>query len=156
MIEWFSSKMVTSITVLVIAASFTGLFSMQADYYRTQELEDLANAITDLVTEVELLDGQVWVEVNWTVSARSHGLPREFHGKPYVIRFTPERPYVAWQGQVVPGRFFPSDIRLIGSDGEETHLLEIASAIGFTLESSPIWTEWGLEHALSIRPVLMP
>ncbi|MCK5251473.1 MAG: hypothetical protein KAQ96_00935, partial [Thermoplasmata archaeon] len=66
--------------MLIIAVSFTGLFSMQADYYRTLELEDLANAITDLVTEVDLLTCEARVEVNWTVSATSHGLPREFHG----------------------------------------------------------------------------
>ena len=37
--------MATSVAVLVIAASFTGLFSMQADYFRTLELEDLLQKI---------------------------------------------------------------------------------------------------------------
>ena len=82
MFDWITSKVATSVTVLVIAASFTGLFSMQADYYRTLEMEDLADAVTDLVTEVDLLSGEARVTVDWRDSLTSHGLPRDLHGEP--------------------------------------------------------------------------
>jgi len=153
MFGWLSSKVVTTMTVLVIAASFTGLFSMQADYYRTLELEDLANAITDLVTEVDLLTCQATVTINWTSSAISHGLPREFHGEPYLVQFTGERPYVVWQGTRVAGRFFPSDVALILQEGVSVTLLEIASTTGFTINSEPVWQEWGLGLVISIQPL---
>jgi hypothetical protein len=139
--------------VLIIAASFTGLFSMQSDYFRTLELEDLANAITDLVTEVDLLSCEAWVEVNWTASTMSHGLPREFQGEPYLIEFTEERPYVVWQGNRVSGRYFPSDVALLDDDGMHLPLLEITSTVGFSIDSEATWAEWGLDHEISIRTV---
>jgi len=153
MFGWLSSKVMTTMTVLVIAASFTGLFSMQADYYRTLELEDLAHAITDLVTEVDLLTCEATVTVNWTSSATSHGLPREFHGEPYLVQFTGERPYVVWQGTRVAGRFFPSDVALDLHDGTPMTLLEIASTTGFSIRSEPVWKEWGLDMEISIQPL---
>jgi hypothetical protein len=137
--------------VLVIAASFTGIFSMQADYYVTLELEDLANAITDLVTEVDLLTCEAFVEVNWTAMAESHGLPREFHGKPYLVQFTAERPYLVWQGTRVAGRYFPSNVTLIEEDGAFADILEVPSSTGFTVGSRPEWREWGLDLVISIQ-----
>jgi hypothetical protein len=153
MFGWLSSKVVTTMAVLVIAASFTGLFSMQADYYRTLELEDLANAITDLVTEVDLLSCQATVTVNWTSQAASHGRPRDFHGEPYLVQFTSERPYVVWQGTRVTGRFFPSDVALFQQDGSPSNLLEVASTTGFIISSEPVWKEWGLDQEISIQPI---
>jgi len=151
LIEWLSSKVATSMAVLVIAASFTGLFSMQADYYTTLELEDLANAITDLVTEVDLLTCGAFVEVNWTSMAESHGLPREFHGEVYMIQFTSERPYLVWQGTRVAGRYFPSNVNLIEEAGEPVDILEVPSSTGFTVISEPEWCDWGLDLVISIR-----
>jgi hypothetical protein len=139
--------------VLIIAASFTGLFSMQADYYRSQELEDLADAITDLVTQVDLLSCEAWVEVNWTASTLSHGLPREFQGEPYLIQFTRERPYVVWQGTRVAGMFFPSDVLLYDDGGGPVELLEIVSSTGMAVSSGPVWQEWGVELVISIQPL---
>jgi len=138
-------------TVLVIAASFTGLFSMQADYYRTLELEDLANEFTDLVTEVDLLTCEAEVQVNWTTMAESHGLPREFHGEPYLVQFTAQRPYLVWQGTRVAGRYFPSNVRLIEEDGATVDILEFPSSTGFTVSSQPEWCEWGLDQVISIQ-----
>ena len=153
MIEWLSSKMTTSVTVLVIAASFTGLFSMQAEHYRTLELEDLADAITDLVTEVDLLACEAEVQVNWTSSATSHGLPRDFHGEHYLVQFTTERPYVVWQGTRVAGRFFPSDLVLLDGEDAPVVLLEVPSTTGFILDSELAWRDWGLDQVLTVRPV---
>ena len=124
---------------------------MQADYYRTLELEDLANTITDLVTEVDLLTCEARVEVNWTASAISHGLPREFHGEPFIVQFTEERPYLVWQGTRVRGRYFPSNVVLKGVDGVALDLLEIASTTGFTVISEPEWQERGLDLVIYIR-----
>ena len=129
---------------------------MQADYYRTLELEDLANAITDLVTEVDLLTCKATVTINWTASSASHGLPREFHGEPYLVQFTSERPYVVWQGTRVTGRFFPSDVTLCLQDGTPSTLLEIASTTGFSIGSEPVWREWGQDMEISIQPLERP
>jgi hypothetical protein len=148
---WLSSKVVTSVAVLVITGSFMGLFSMQADYYRTLELEDMANAITDLVTEVDLLTCQALVEVNWTDQAESHGLPRTFQGEPYMVHFTPERPYLVWNDVRVKGRYFPSPVQLFGPDGAPTGVLEVPSTTGFMIQSKPTWADWGLEHMISIN-----
>lgn len=137
--------------VLVIAASFTGLFSMQADYYRTLELEDLADAITDLVTEVDLLTCEASVMVNWTSMAESHGLPREFHGEPYLLQFTSERPYLVWQGTRVAGRYFPSDVNLLNGEGTTVGMLEVPSTSGFIIRSEPEWSERGLDQVISIQ-----
>lgn len=153
MIEWLSSKVATSMTVLVIAASFTGLFSLQAEHYRTLELEDLADAITDLVTEVDLLACEAEVQVNWTSSSTSHGLPRDFHGEHYLVKFTTERPYVVWQGTTVAGRFFPSDLTLLDADGAPVGLLEVPSTTGFIVDSEQAWRDWGLDQVISVRPV---
>ena len=153
MFGWLSSKVVTTMAVLVIAVSFTGLFSMQADYYRTLELEDLANAITDLVTEVDLLTCEATVTVNWTSSAASHGLPREFHGEAYLVQFTNERPYVVWKETRVSGRFFPSDVALCQQDGTPSTLLEVPSTTGFSIGSEHLWREWGLDMEISIQPL---
>jgi hypothetical protein len=153
MIEWLSSKVATSMAVLMIAASFTGLFSMQSDYYRTLELEDLADHITDLVTQVDLLSCEALVEVNWTSAMASHGLPREFHGEPYLIQFSKERPFVEWRGTRVAGMYFPSDVELLNDEGSELTLLEVVSTRGFLIESQASWSPWGLEHTISIAPL---
>jgi len=153
MLGWITSRVMTSVTVLVIAGSFLGLFTMQADHYRTLELEDLADAVTDLVTEVDLLTCEARVEVNWTTSAEAHGLPRDFHGEPYLIQFSTERPYLVWRETRVAGRFFPSPVALLGAGGEPTHLLEIPSSVGFVIESSSRWGERGLEHPITLCPL---
>ncbi len=156
MIDWLSSKVATSVVVLVISGSFLGLFGMQADYYRSLELEDLADAVSDLVTEVDLLTCEAAVEVNWTVTAESHGLPRTFHGKAYLIQFTTERPYLVWEGTRVAGRFFPSPVSLSNDTGGHVEMLEIPSTIGFKVCSRPAWEEWGLNHHITIEALLRP
>lgn len=153
MFGWLASKVSTSIVVLVVACSFMGLFSMQADYYETLELEDLADSVTDLVTEVDMLACEATVTVNWTASAVSQGLPRTFHGKPYVVEFTSERPYIQWQGCRVAGRYFPSDVTLSGGDGIPVALLEVPSTTGFTLISNRVWRDWGLDAVTSVQPL---
>ncbi|NIP36526.1 MAG: hypothetical protein GWN18_16330 [Thermoplasmata archaeon] len=153
MFEWMASKVATSVTVLVIAASFTGLFSMQAEYYRTLELEDLADAFTDLVTEVDLLSCEAVVVLNWTDAKESHGLPREFQGEPYMIELTRERPFLTHQGVRVSGRYFPSELVLIDDEGERVDLLEVASTTGLVIRSQTTWCDWGLDTALSVEPL---
>jgi len=156
MIDWLSSKVATSMVVLVISGSFLGLFGMQADYYRTLELEDLADAVSDLVTQVDLLTCEAVVEVNWTFTTESHGLPRTFHGKAYLIQFTIERPYLLWEGTRVAGRFFPSPVSLSNDTDEHVEMLEIPSTIGFKVSSNPIWEDWGLNHHITIGALLIP
>jgi hypothetical protein len=136
-----------------MAASFTGLFSMQAEYYRTLELEDLADAVTELVTELDLLTCEAEVEVNWTDSTSSHGLPRDFHGRPYIIEFTRERPYITWEGTRVKGRYFPSDIIILDGAGVVLDLLEVPSTGGFVLTSGQVWTESGLDTVIDVRAI---
>ena len=145
--------MATSLTVLIIAASLTGLFSMQADYYRTLELEDLANAYTDLVTEVDLLSCEAEVVVNWTDAAIAHGLPRTFHGDTYLIEFTEERPYLVSQGVRVTGRYFPSDLVLRDGSGDATDVLEVPSTTGFIVSSEHVWRDWGLDLVITVQPL---
>lgn len=156
MIDWLSSKVATSVVVLVISGSFLGLFGMQADYYRTLELEDLADAVSDLVTQVDLLTCEATVEVNWTVAAESHGLPRTFHGKAYLIQFTADRPYLVWEGTRVAGRFFPSSVSLSNDTGQNVEMLEIPSTFGFKVSSYPTWEDWGLNHHITIGSLLIP
>jgi len=148
-----TSRVMTSITVLVIAGSFLGLFTMQADHYRMLELEDLADAVTDLVTEVDLLTCEARVEVNWTSSAEAHGLPRDFHGEPYLIQFSSERPYLVWRETRVAGRYFPTPVELLDAGGEPTMLLEVPSSTGFVIGSSSQWGERGMEHPITISPL---
>ena len=151
MFAWLSSKVATSVVVLVIAGSFLGLFTMQAHYYRSLELQDLADAITDLVTEVDLLSCEAWVEVNWTNVPESQGLPRLFHGEPYLVQFTRERPYLVWDGTRVAGRYFPSEVKLLDAEGETVDLLEVPSTTGFVVSSEPEWEDWGLDFPVTVH-----
>jgi hypothetical protein len=151
--EWLSSKVATSAVVLVISGSFLGLFGMQADYYRTLEMEDLADAITDLVTQLDLATCEASVEVNWTGTATSHGLPRTFHGMPYVIEFTAERPYLVCDGNRVAGQYFTSSVRPLDGEDEPVDLLEVSSTTGFVVSSLPVWTDRGLDHPILVQPL---
>ncbi len=151
MMEWVSGKVATTFVVLLIAASFLGLFGMQIEYYRGLKLEDVANAITDLVTEVDLLDCEVMLEINWTREPEVHGLPRLVDGEAYSVQFTEDRPYVVMDGGRAAGRYFPSSIELLDLDGERVGLLEVSSLAGFILTSRPIWTEHGLDHRVSVE-----
>ena len=153
MFDWLSSKLATSMVVLIICGSFLGLFSMQAEYYRTLEMEDLADAITDLVTQVDLVACGAMVEINWTDATSSHSLPRLFHGRPYLVQFTSERPYLVWDGTRVSGQYFTSTITLLDGDGEPVVLLEVPSTTGFVVHSRPMWTEHGLDHPICILPL---
>jgi hypothetical protein len=151
MLEWVSGRVATTFVVLVIAVSFLGLFGMQVDYYRTLELEDLADAISELVTEVDLLNCEAWVEVNWSSASEPHGLPRDFHGGTYIVQFTEERPHVSIDGTRVSGMYFPSPVELVDADGDRVELLEVSSATGFVVCSRPSWTEHGLDHPITLR-----
>ncbi len=153
MMAWLTSKVATSLTVMVIAASFMGLFDMQVDYYRTLELEDLADSVTELVTEVDLLGCEAEVVLNWTSSSESHGLPREFHGDPYIVQFTEERPYVVWRGIRVVGKYFPSNVLLLDKMEGPIKLLEISSVKGFVIDSRYEWADWGLNQVITVRPL---
>lgn len=153
MIDWLTSKLATSMVVLIICGSFLGLFGMQANYYQTLELEDLADAITDLVTQVDLITCGATVEINWTDATASHGLPRTFHGKPYLVQFTSERPYLVWDGTRVAGQYFTSTVTLLDDDGEPVDLLEVPSTSGFVVHSRPVWTDHGLDHPICILPL---
>jgi len=153
MLEWLSMKVATTAVALVVALSFLGLFGMQAEYFESLELEDLADSISDLVTDVDLLGCEAWVEVNWTNATESLGLPRTFHGDPYLIQFSRERPYVVHRGERVAGRYFPSPVDLVDEDGEPLDLLEISSTTGFVVSSKPTWAPWGLDHPITIQPL---
>jgi hypothetical protein len=148
--EWVTSKVVTTLVVMVIAVSFLGLFSMQATYYRSLEQEDVANAITDLVTEVDLLGCEAEVMVDWTNASGSQGLPRYLHGVPYIIQFTCERPYVVIDAHRVAGRYFPSNVSLYDPLGAHVDLLEVPSTVGFQISSEAKWMPWGLDFPISI------
>ena len=154
MMEWMSGKVATTLVVLIIAASFLGLFGMQVDYYRTLELEDLADAISELVTEVDLLDCEARVEVNWSSAPEPHGIPRLFHGGTYVVQFTEDRPYVCFDGKRTSGLYFPSPVELIDADGHQAEFLEVSSTTGFVVSSQPQWTEYGLDHPITLSALV--
>ena len=110
-------------------------------------------SLTDLVTELDLLDCEAEVQVNWTASTSSHGLPRDLHGDIYIIEFTQERPYIAWEGTRVTGRYFPSDIRVLNEEDSPLDVLEVPSTSGFILTSVQVWTDRGLGTEITIRPL---
>lgn len=153
MMEWLTMKVATTAVALIIALSFLGLFTMQAQYFEALGLEDLADAISDLVTEVDLLGCEARVEVNWTNTTASHGLPRTFHGQPYLVRFTSERPYVVLGNENIAGRYFASPVFLQNASGEQVDLLEVRSTMGFTVSSEPTWMPWGQDLPLTISPL---
>ncbi len=153
MMEWTVSKVLTSLMVLAIAASFLGLYGMQAASVRRIELEDLADRFSDLVAEIDGLACEAFVEVNWTASMESHGLPRSFHGKPYVIQFTSERPYIEWDGERVSGKPFSSPVGLLDVDFQPAVSLDIPSTTGFILFSKATWASWGLDFPVHIAPL---
>lgn len=153
MFEWLASKVMTSAVALIIAVAFLGLFGMQVEHYRTLELRDIADRVSDLVTEVDLVRAEVTIEVNWTGALECLGLPRTFHGEVYLIEFSAQRPYVVLEGQRVKGRHFPGVVDLRDAMGEPVDILEVSSTTGFVLHSSPAWTEGGLDHPISISPL---
>jgi hypothetical protein len=150
MLDWISGRVATTFVVLIIAVSFLGLFGMQVDYYRTLELEDLADAISELVTEVDLLNCEAWVEVNWSSASEPHGLPRQFQGETYIVQFTEDRPYVSIEGTRVSGLYFPSPVELVDANGDRVELLVVSSTNGFVVSSQPRWTEHGLDHPITL------
>lgn len=153
MIEWTISRVATSAVVLVIALCVLGLFGMEAASVRRMELRDLADAVSDLVVDVDLLPCAVAVEVNLTVSSESFGLPRAFHGDGYTIELTPERPYVVWHGERVAGHPFSSMVRLADRAGAPVGVLAVRSAEGFSICSQPEWAEWGLDLPITLSPL---
>lgn len=153
MLEWLSSRVATSAVVLIVCVSFLGLFTMQADYYRTLEMGELADAVTDLVTQMDMLTCEARLEVNWTSNTTSHGLPRLLHGEPYIVQFTPERAYVVQDGQRVAGQYFPSTVDLMDARGEPVSLLEVPSTTGFVVSSKAAWAAWGLDHPITVQPL---
>lgn len=150
---WLSSRAATSAVVLIVCVSFLGLFTMQADYYRTLERGEVADAVSGLVTQVDMLTCEAQLEVNWTSDSTSHGLPRHLHGEPYVVRFTPDRAYVVQGGHQVAGQYFPSTVGLLDARGEPASLLEVPSTTGFVVSSHAEWAEWGLDHVIVIQPL---
>ena len=153
MIEWTIFRVVTSAVVLVIALSILGLFGMEAASVRQMELEELADSVSDLVVDVDMLPCAVSVEVNLTVTAESFGLPRAFHGDSYTIELTAERPYVVWHGDRVAGHPFSSMVRLVDRSGEAVSVLTVRSIEGFVVSSQPEWADWGLDLPVSISPL---
>jgi hypothetical protein len=153
MFDWVSSKVATSVVVLIVALSFLGLFGMQIDHYRSLELRDVANKVTDLVTDVDLMGCQVRLEINWTDCDESFGLPRDFQGAPYLIEFTRERPYIVHDGHRVAGRYFPNSLELCDGEGEPTELLEVSSTTGFVISSRPQWSAYGLHHPIQVTSI---
>ena len=153
MIEWTISRVATSAVVLIIALSILGLFGMEAASVRQMELEELADSVSDLVVDVDMLPCAVSVEVNLTVSAESFGLPRAFHGDSYTIELTAERPYVVWHGDRVAGHPFSSMVRLVDRSGEAVSVLTVRSVEGFVVSSQPEWADWGLDLPISISPL---
>ena len=153
MIEWTIFRVMTSAVVLVIALSILGLFGMEAASVRQMELEELADSVSDLVVDVDMLPCAVSVEVNLTVTAESFGLPRAFHGDSYTIELTAERPYVVWHGDRVAGHPFSSMVRLVDRSGEAVSVLTVRSIEGFVVSSQPEWADWGLDLPVSISPL---
>ena len=153
MMEWLTMKVATTAVAMIVALSFLGLFTMQAQYFEALGLEDLADSISDLFTDVDLLGCEARVEVNWTNATASHGLPRTFHGQPYLVRFTNERPYVVLDGENIAGRYFASPVFLQDAIGEPVDLLEVSSTSGFAISSKPTWMPWGLDLPLTISPL---
>jgi hypothetical protein len=153
MIEWIISRVATSAVVLVIALSILGLFGMEAASVRQMELEELADSVSDLVVDIDMLPCAVSVEVNLTVTAESFGLPRTFHGDSYTIELSAERPYVVWHGDRVAGHPFSSMVRLADRSGEAVSVLTVRSVEGFVVSSQPEWADWGLDLPISISPL---
>jgi hypothetical protein len=153
MMEWLTMKVATTAVALIVALSFLGMFTMQAQYYEALELEDLADDISSLVAEVDLLGCEAIVEVDWTNASESHGLPRSFHGRPYLIQFSEERPYVVLGDIRVAGTYFPSPVGIIDGYGESLDLLEVSSTTGFAVFSRPEWAPWGLDMPVTISPL---
>ena len=153
MIEWTIFRVVTSAVVLVIALSILGLFGMEAASVRQMELEELADSVSDLVVDVDMLPCAVSVEVNLTVTAESFGLPRAFHGDSYTIELTAERPYVVWHGDRVAGHPFSSMVRLVDRSGAPVDVLTVRSVEGFVVSSQPEWADWGLDLPITISPL---
>ena len=149
--DWLSSKAVTSMVVLVIIGSFLGLFNIQVNYYTSLELQELADVVSSLVAEIDKLTCEATVEVNWTLATESHGLPRYFHGEPYLILFTQDRPHVTWNGLSVKGRYFTSPIDLLGTNGSCVSLLEVPSTTGFLVQTTQMWAEWGLGQRITVE-----
>jgi hypothetical protein len=152
-IEWTISRVATSAVVLIIALSILGLFGMEAASVRQMELEDLADSVSDLVVDVDMLPCAVAVEVNLTVSSESFGLPRAFHGDSYTIELTSERPYVVWHGARVAGHPFSSMVRLVDLSGAPVGVLAVRSVDGFVILSQPEWADWGLDLPITISPL---
>ena len=153
MIEWTISRVATSAVVLIIALSILGLFGMEAASVRQMELEDLADSVSDLVVEVDLLPCAVSIEVNLTASDEAFGLPRAFHGDSYTIELTPERPYVVWHGNRVAGHPFSSMVRLADRSGGSLGILAVRSVEGFVVSSQPEWAEWGPDLPITLSPL---
>ena len=153
MIEWTISRVATSAVVLIIALSILGLFGMEAASVRQMELRDLADSVSDLVVDVDMLPCAVTVEVDLTVSAEAFGLPRAFHGDSYTIELTPERPYVVWHGERVAGHPFSSMVRLSDLSGAPVAVLAVRSVEGFVVSSQPEWADWGLDLPITISPL---
>jgi hypothetical protein len=153
MLEWTISKVATTLVVLTIALSVLGLFGMEAASMRTMELERLADAVADLVGDVDTVPCEASCEVDWTCATESFGLPRAFHGDAYTIEFTAERPYVVWRGERVAGHPFTSRLGLVGGDGAPVPLLEVVSTTGFVVSSRAEWQPWGLDHPVQVGPL---
>jgi len=152
-IELVVSRVATSAVVLIIALSILGLFGMEAASVRQMELRDLADSVSDLVVDVDMLPCAASVEVNLTVSSESFGLPRAFHGDCYTIELTAERPYLVWHGERVAGHPFSSLVRLADRSGAPVGILTVRSVEGFVVSSQPEWADWGLDLPITISPL---
>jgi len=153
MLEWTISKVATTFVVLTIALSVLGLFGMEAASIRTMELERLADAVADLVGDVDTVPCEASCEVDWTCATESFGLPRAFHGDAYTIEFTAERPYVVWRHERVAGHPFTSIVEVVDGEGGPVPLLEVVSTTGFVVSSRAEWQPWGLDHPVQVRPL---
>jgi hypothetical protein len=153
MLEWTISKVATTAVVLSIALSVLGLFGMEAASVRSMELERLADAVADLVVDVDMLACEATCEVDWTSSSECFGLPRAFHGDAYTIVFSSQRPCVVWRGERAAGHPFASAVRLLDADGGPVELLEVRSTEGFVVSSQAEWAPWGVDLPLHVRPL---
>lgn len=153
MIEWMSSKVATSMVVLIIALSFMGLFGLQVESYREMERSAVADRVSSLVAEVDRARCEVAIDVDLADPEGAYGIPRLLHGEVYSIELTRDRAYVVVGGQRTGGAPFSCPVRLVDGYGEPVELLVVPSTGGFVISSQEAWCDWGLDLPVTIGPL---
>lgn len=89
MIDTFLSKLFLSVAVIVIVGALVGLFSLQKEAFRAQELEATCDSVQMRVDEISSLNAETTVLFTYGEgqSGEAVKLPHEILGKPYTMDF---------------------------------------------------------------------